>query len=320
MQRSGVQISPEALNQRFKSSYLDKLNREGLSQRRKKKIVGTLNIIGRMNLLEPTQENIEKYFNWLKDSDYTYSTQRTNWFIYTRYMKWLNKELDFNYKLKATVKKELPRILSLEEIQRMISSTENSRDRAVLCLLFDSGMRPSELTNLKIEDVIFDEEGLLVSIPVEGKRGQRRIRIVNTVKSEEALKEWLKYHKFKSDPYSPLFYRLDRRTKDNLSIESLNKFVKKTCIKAGINRNINSYTFRHSRATHLSKFMTEQEMKVYFGWTMGSDMVQVYVHLSCRDLDEKVLELNKKPLKKKEEKEDIREMIREELLRVLREV
>jgi integrase len=234
-------------------------------------------------------------------------------------MKWLNPRLKFDYKLSATVKQILPEILTIEEVQRMINSTENSRDRAVLSLLFDSGCRPSELVNLKIEDIIFDEEGIIVNIPVEGKKGQRRIRIVNTVNSEQSLKEWLKYHRFKSDPYSPLFYRLDRRTKDKLSIESLNKLVKKTGRRTGIEKRINSYTFRHTRATYLAKFMTEQEMKIYFGWTMGSDMVKVYVHMSCRDLDQKVLELNKKPVKK-DQTEDLRQLIREELLRVLREV
>jgi integrase len=135
------------------------------------------------------------------------------------------------------------------------------------------------------------------------------------VNSEQALQEWLKYHKFRDDPYSPLFYRSDKNIKKRLTTEGLGKILRQ--IGKGMNRRIYPYLFRHSRATFLAKHLTEQEMKVYFGWTMGSRMVQTYVHLSCRDLDEKVLELNKKPVEKNE---DIRQMIREELLRVLREV
>jgi integrase len=303
------------LNYSVKSLYLDELSKRGLGQTRKKKVALVLERINRLGFTGTDQWTVDKYFSFLQNSDMSYETKRDYWFIFSKYWKWLNPELNLNYRLQVTVKKKLPETLTLKEVVQMINMTRNSRDRAILSLLFDSGMRPGELLNLKVEDVIFDENGLLVNVPVEGKRGQRRIRIVNTVHSEEALKEWLKYHEFKSDPYCPLFYRMDRRTKTKIRIESLNKIVKDTGKK--IQRNINSYTFRHSRATFLAKFMTEQEMKIYFGWTMGSDMVKVYVHMSCRDLDQKVLELNKKPVEKKE---DLRQLIREELLRVLREV
>jgi hypothetical protein len=84
-----------------------------------------------------------------------------------------------------------------------------------------------------------------------------------------------------------------------------------------IGKKIKTYSLRHSSATYLSQLLTEQQLKVYYGWTMGSTMVQTYVHLSCKDLSKSVIELNKKPVEKNE---DIRQMIREELLRVLREV
>ena len=232
-------------------------------------------------------------------------------------MRWLNPNLNWNYKLTATAKTRLPEVLTLEEVVRMVKSTKNPRNRAMICLMFDSGMRPGEIVNLKIEDIIFDMDGLIVNVPVEGKKGQRRIRTVNTMNSEQALKEYLRYHEFKSNPYSLLFYNIDKKNK--LSVERLNEVIKETVRRAKIEKKVTSYTLRHTSATYLAKHLTEQEMKIYFGWTMGSDMVKTYVHLSCRDLDEKVLELNKKPTQK-EEKEDLRQLIREELLRVLREV
>ena len=264
------------------------------------------------------EKEVDKYFHWLQNSLLSYETKVSYWDIFRNYVQWLTGK-KYEYKLQATVKKKLPVILTLKEVVKIVNSTKNSRDRAMLSLMFDSGMRPGEIVNLKLEDCIFDEEGLIVNVPEEGKRGRRRIRVVNTVNSEQSLKEWLKYHEFKQDPYSPVFYNLDKRTKTCLCIESLLKVVKTTSKRANIKKRVNSYTFRHSRATHLAKHLTEQEMKVYFGWTMGSRMVQVYVHLSCRDLDEKVLELNKRP-NTKEKKEDLRELIREELLRVLKSV
>ncbi|MDI6806991.1 MAG: zinc ribbon domain-containing protein [Candidatus Aenigmarchaeota archaeon] len=60
--------------------------------------------------------------------------------------------------------------------------------------------------------------------------------------------------------------------------------------------------FRHTRATHLAKHLTEQELKVFFGWTMGSNMPSTYVHLSGQDIEDKILALNGI---KKIEKEEI---------------
>ena len=185
--------------------------------------------------------------------------------------------------------------------------------------MFDAGLRPGEVVNLRVEHCIFDEDGLIIDVPEEGKRGRRRIRVVTTMNSDRALEEWLRYHEYKSDPYSPLFYRLDRRNKGSIGTESLNKLLQVIARRSGIKKKITSYTIRHSSATYLSKFLSDSEMRVYFGWSPGSDQIKTYVHLSCKDLDEKVLELNNKPTKKKE-KEDLRELIREELLRVLKSI
>jgi len=311
-----VQIPGWAQCTGFKSHYLDELNRLGLTQERKRKIIRVLNRATEMGFTRG-QEGVDGFFNWLQQQDYSYETKWSYWCIYRKYMRWLNPNLNWNYKLTATAKTRLPEVLTLEEVVRMVKSTKNPRNRAMICLMFDSGMRPGEIVNLKIEDIIFDMDGLIVNVPVEGKKGQRRIRTVNTMNSEQALKEYLRYHEFKSNPYSLLFYNIDKKNK--LSVERLNEVIKETVRRAKIEKKVTSYTLRHTSATYLAKHLTEQEMKIYFGWTMGSDMVKTYVHLSCRDLDEKVLELNKKPTQK-EEKEDLRQLIREELLRVLREV
>lgn len=58
---------------------------------------------------------------------------------------------------------------------------------------------------------------------------------------------------------------------------------------ARLQKKIHAHLFRHSRATHLAKFLTEQELKIYFGWTGGSEMPAIYVHLSDEDVGNKVL-------------------------------
>jgi hypothetical protein len=70
----------------------------------------------------------------------------------------------------------------------------------------------------------------------------------------------------------------------------------------GIRKPVNPHAFRHARATHLAKHLTESQMKVYFGWTQASEMAAVYVHLSCRDVDDAILQLH--GIKSKEEERD----------------
>ncbi|MCX6822185.1 MAG: hypothetical protein NTW30_05410 [Candidatus Aenigmarchaeota archaeon] len=69
------------------------LEKLGLSQRRKNKYILVLNRILNMGFSESTQRNVDEYFTYLKNSDFTYETKKSYWYIFCKYMKWLNKEL-----------------------------------------------------------------------------------------------------------------------------------------------------------------------------------------------------------------------------------
>jgi hypothetical protein len=85
-------------------------------------------------------------------------------------------------------------------------------------------------------------------------------------------------------------------TKNNkgnpLGDSSLDFIVQQIAKKAGISKRVYPHLFRHTRATHLAKHLTEQELKIFFGWTMGSDMPSTYIHLSGKDIEQKILELS----------------------------
>jgi hypothetical protein len=74
----------------------------------------------------------------------------------------------------------------------------------------------------------------------------------------------------------------------------LRAMLRKIAKKALISKKVNPHSFRHARATDLANHLTEAQMKEYFGWTMGSDMASVYVHLSGRDTDEAILRIHGK--------------------------
>jgi integrase len=191
---------------------------------------------------------------------------------------------------------QLPEILTMEEIAKMIDACDNLRDRALISILYESGCRASEILDLKIGDLHFDDYGAY--LVVNGKTGSRRIRLVSSVTD---LKAWLNVHPKKDDANAPLFCALTKNNKGNpLGDSSLDFIVQQIAKKAGISKRVYPHLFRHTRATHLAKHLTEQELKIYFGWTMGSDMPSTYVHLSGKDIEQKILQLSGIVQKEKE--------------------
>ena len=71
------------------------------------------------------------------------------------------------------------------------------------------------------------------------------------------------------------------------------KILETTMTKANLtNKKHGQYILRHSRATHLSKYLTEAQLCVFFGWTIGTKVVRRYIHLSGKDVDNALLAIN----------------------------
>lgn len=206
------------------------------------------------------------------------------------FLKWLN---DGKYpdsvswiKGKGFEKKKLPEdILTPEEVKALADAAINLRDRALILLLYESGARAGELIGLNIKDVTFDKYGACLIL--SGKTGMRRVRVIDCVPD---LKNWLNNHPRGRDPNAPLFLELRGKFNHLGNHATLANILKALKRRSGITKRVYPHLFRHSRATHLAKDFTEQELKVIFGWTGGSRMPATYVHLSGADVDKKMLE------------------------------
>jgi integrase/ribosomal protein L40E len=174
-------------------------------------------------------------------------------------------------------------ILTKEEIELLASKASNLRDKALVLVLYESGCRVSELLNMKIKDVAFDQYGCHVL--VSGKTGWRRVRIIEYSKD---FLNWLDSHPLKNDQEAYVWVSLENFRKV-ISPNAVNSLLKRLARIAGILKPVHPHAFRHARATHLAKQLPEAVMKEYFGWTMDSRMASVYYHLSGRDVDEALL-------------------------------
>lgn len=180
----------------------------------------------------------------------------------------------------------LPReILTKKEIKKIISVTNNARNRALVSVLYESGCRIGEILTLKIGNIEFDDYGAFLS--VKGKTGSRRVRIIKSVPD---LSNWLNIHPL-GGSREAFVWVVTKKGFNPLCYHSVNFMIHKLAEKAGIKKNVTPHTFRHARATHLANHLTEAQMKQFFGWTQGSRMAAVYVHLSGRDVDDTLLNI-----------------------------
>jgi integrase/recombinase XerD len=185
---------------------------------------------------------------------------------------------------------KLPDTLSREEINRILESIDLSdpqgaRNRAMLETLYASGLRVSELVNLKLSG-IYPDEGFLRVIGKGNKErlvpiGKEALKFIGIYRDE--IRNHMEIVKGHSDT---LF--LNRRG-SGLSRVSVFTIVKETALKAGIEKNISPHTFRHSFATHLvengADLRAVQEM-------LGHESItttEIYTHLDTTYLRDTVL-------------------------------
>jgi len=195
--------------------------------------------------------------------------------------------------ISLAVKEKNPKVtpenlLTHEEIVAILKATTNKRDRAIIYVLFEAALRPSELLTMRTSSVIFKDEYCLIT--ANGKTGIKRIPLVT---SSKPLLQWLEEHPYKTNPEAPLWCSLAvNHLGERLSYTHFNLIIKKLAQKAGLKRNIWPYLYRHSALTTMAKVFTESRLEQFAGWTYGSKMTRRYVHFSARDLEDAMLELH----------------------------
>ncbi|MDC6367044.1 MULTISPECIES: site-specific tyrosine recombinase XerD [Flavobacteriaceae] len=148
--------------------------------------------------------------------------------------------------------RKLPDTLSVEEINKLIkaidlSKPEGERNRAILETLYGCGLRVSELVNLKLSDLYFDED----FIKVTGKGNKQRFVPISTINKKYIniyCKEIRVHVPIQKEHEDYLF--LNRRGKQ-LTRAMIFTIIKRLAEKIGLQKNISPHTFRHSFATHL---------------------------------------------------------------------
>ena len=188
--------------------------------------------------------------------------------------------------------KHLPTILSIDEINRIIgaidlASNEGHRNRAIIEMLYGSGLRVSELVNLKQSNIFLDEHYMLI----EGKGNKQRLVPLSPV-AEEWYQYWLQersHWPIKPEGRDIAFINRYGRPLTRAMVFTI---IKRLCLIAGIKKNVSPHTLRHSFATHL--LQNGADLRIIQQLLGHEDLAttEIYTHLDLNDLQKTILQFH----------------------------
>lgn len=190
---------------------------------------------------------------------------------------------------------KLPIIMSIEQIRTLLAfcnidqTIEGVRLKAMIHLLYASGMRVSELVSLKIVDIVSGGNILTIrkSFTVRGKGGKERMVIIND-RAKAALEDYLnireKFCTLKS-PKAQSFFFISNSSAGHMTRQNFAQLLKKAAYGAGLDQNnISPHILRHSFATHLLE--GGADLRIIQELLGHSDIstTQVYTHVKTSHL------------------------------------
>ena len=181
--------------------------------------------------------------------------------------------------------KKLPNTLSEEDINKLLDikliDNYSYRNKAMLELMYATGLRVSELVNLKVYDVNLDE----ALVKTMGKGSKERIIPVGDY-AINALKIYINEYRsslFKKEVNDYLF--LNNHGK-KITRQGFFKIIKKLAIEHGIDKNFSPHTLRHSFATHLLKHGANLRIIQELLGHSDVSTTQIYTHVSNEELED----------------------------------
>lgn len=163
--------------------------------------------------------------------------------------------------------KRLPEVLTKEEVSKLLNAAKTKKSRLILSLLYSSGLRVSELVNLKPSDINFNEN---IGWVRAGKGSKDRMFTLSPSLCSE-INNYLK----KKENTKYLF-----SSDEPLTTRNVQKIVKNLRNMAEIQKKVTPHTLRHSFATHLLESGTDIRMIQTLLGHSSLNTTQIYTHIS----------------------------------------
>jgi integrase/recombinase XerD len=228
---------------------------------------------------EPEQMNIDNVKSFMAEKLSEKSSSSIILFLAAikySYTNILQKDITAGIK-RPKKEKRIPTVLTKEEIKKLINNLFSSKSRLMVSLLYACGFRVSELTNLKISDINFDEKTGFVK---QGKG--KKDRMFNV--PEFLLQDMKKQAEEQKRLNSEFLFSNPSTPSKKLSSSNLEKIVRKAAHRAEIQKEVHCHTLRHSFATHLLENSVDiRKIQELLGHADLST-TQIYTHVSKEEL------------------------------------
>lgn len=244
------------------------------------------------DLLNLTIKDIEKYLNTL--NELAPSSISHNISSLKTFYNYLVKVGKCNINPMSGIKQpklgtHLPTYLTIEEVERLldieIETPFDARNKAMLELMYATGLRISEVVSLEFNNIDYDE----CILRVMGKGSKERIVPINDI-ALECLKDYIENYRplmIKNNMNNYLFLN---NHGNMMTRQGVFKVLKKECLLKGITKNVSPHTLRHTFATHLLE--NGADLRIIQELLGHSDIAttQIYTHLTNERLHQDYLE------------------------------
>lgn len=223
---------------------------------------------------DPSELNHENIFRYvehkIKDKEISFSTQKGIIGAIKLFYKHLyDKNIHIDYMYPDRREHKLPNVLAIEDLKKIIESINNLKHKTLISTIYSSGMRISEVLNLKISDI--DSKRMMIRI--ENSKGNRDREVMLSEKLLVLLREYYKI-------YKPKKYIFEGQKSDMYTARSAEQVFKNALKKTGIQKKASLHTLRHSYATHLIEQGTDIRIVQELLGHKNIKTTQLYTHIT----------------------------------------
>ncbi len=263
------------------SGYLEKLKQKRYSSNTIRTYTGYMkdfvHAFANYSIEEVKKEDINSYLlNLINQYNIsgTEQNQRIN-AIKFYYEKVLGKERETYTLERPRPEKQLPKVLSKEEVVAILKQCTNIKHRCILSMIYSAGLRRNELINLKPTDILSDRKQVFIR-SAKGKKD--RYSLLST----HLLDELRQYYK----EYGPKIWLFEgQKPGTQYSATSIRKILLKASRTAKIYKRVTPHMLRHSFATHLLEQGVDMRyIQILLGHE-SSKTTEIYTHVSTTQLE-----------------------------------
>lgn len=242
------------------------------------------------NISDIDIDDLKRYVKYLNDQELNELSISRNISCIKSFYKYLNIEkiIDNNPSdslFLPKVRKKLPNTLSEEEVDKLLdiklTDMFSYRNKAMLEVLYATGLRVSELVNLKMENIDFEQD----IIRTYGKGNKERVIPIGEY-AKIYLEKYLNEYRYQMLKHGNNEYVFLNNHGKNMTRQGFFKIIKSIANDVGINKEISPHILRHSFASHLLKHGADlRTIQELLGHSNVST-TQIYTHISNEELKE----------------------------------